>query len=140
MAGTLTVAAGDRALAAPRRARTVAGHRALSNAEADELEDLRSALAQALENGDVRLNDRGEEVAREGLLSSVDPDDTALRIDPEAALAVRGELFGAHRRDLVAMVDHGLVASVAPWRGALDRYRDLQDRWDEATVTVYLEA
>ncbi len=140
VAGTLTVAVGDGVLAAPRRATTVAGHRALSNAEADELEDLRNALIQALENGDVRLNDRGEEVAREGLLSSVDPDDTALRIDPEAALAVRGELFGAHRRDLVAMVDHGLVESVAPWRGALDRYRDLQDRWDEATVTVYLES
>jgi hypothetical protein len=48
-------------------------------------------------------------------------------------------MFGAHRRDLVAMIDHDLLDARAPWRTALDRYRELQDRWDATTVTVYQE-
>ena len=137
--GTLTVAAGDDTLARPGGARTVADHSALSEDETEELEDLRGALAVAIAVGDVALNDRGEELAREGTLISVDPDGPSLHIDSEAALAVRPEMFGAHRRDLVAMVDHDLVDALSPWRGTLDRYRELQDRWDAATVTVYLE-
>ena len=137
--GTLTVAAGDGTLALPRRASRVADHRALSEGETAELQDLRDALAVAIAVGDVTLNDRGEEVARDGTLISVDPDRPTLSIDPDAALAVRPEMFGAHRRDLVAMVDHDLVDAAAPWRAALDRYRELQDRWDATTVTVYLQ-
>lgn len=136
--GTLTVAAGDAAAAVPRRAWTVAGHRALTEDEAGELADLRRALSVALAVGDVTLNERGEDLARRGELISVDPDRDELRIDPDRALALRPELFGAHRRDLVAMVDHDLVDAVAPWAGTLDRYRELQDRWDAATVAVYL--
>jgi hypothetical protein len=137
--GTLTVAAGDGTLAMPRRAQRVADHRALSEDETDELQDLRDALAVAIAVGDVTLNDRGEKVARDGTLISVDPGRPRLRIDSDAALAVRPEMFGAHRRDLVAMVDHDLVDAAAPWRGALDRYRELQDRWDATTVTIYLQ-
>jgi hypothetical protein len=137
--GTLTVAAGDATRPVPRGARRLADHRALSADEAAELEDLRRALAVAIAVGDVKLNDHGEDLAREGTLTSVDPAGSTLHIDPEAALAVRAEMFGAHRRDLVAMIDHDLVDAPAPWRGALDRYRELQDRWDATTVTVYQE-
>jgi hypothetical protein len=139
VAGTLTVAAGDATRALPSGARRVADHRALSDDEEAELEDLRRAVAVAIAVGDVRLNDRGEDLALEGTLLSVDPGGPTLPIDPEAALAVRAEMFGAHRRDLVAMVDHDMVDALAPWRGALDRYCELQDRWDATTVTVYLE-
>ncbi len=71
---------------------------------------------------------------------SVDPDRPGQGIDPGAATALRTELFGAHRRDLVALVAHDLVSADSPWPGALLRYRELQDRADTGTVAVVLRS
>jgi hypothetical protein len=136
---TLVVAVGDAAARYPRGWQVIARHDALSDDEADELDRLHEVLETAISSGDITLNRRGREVAARGDLVSVDPDRAVLGIDPHAALGLRDELFGAHRRDLVAMVAHDLVTADNPWPGALRRYRDLQDRADAGTVVVLLD-
>jgi hypothetical protein len=136
---TVVVAVGDAATRYTRGRQVIAHHQALSDDEEDELDRLRTVLERAIGEGDITLNRRGREVAARGDLVSVDHGGPALAIDPEAATGLRGELFGVHRRDLVAMVAHDLVSADAPWPGALRRYRELQDRADAGTVVVLLD-
>jgi hypothetical protein len=136
---TLVVAAGDAAARYTRGWRVIARYETLTHDEADELDRLREVLESAIASGDITLNHRGREVAARGDLESVDPDRAVLGIDAGAATALREELFGAHRRDLVAMVAHELVSGESPWPGALRRYRDLQDRADAGTVVVAID-
>jgi hypothetical protein len=136
---TLVVAVGDAAARYTRGWRVIARYETLTDDELDELDRLREVLESAIASGDITLNHRGREVAARGDLESVDPDRAVLGIDPGAATALREELFGAHRRDLVAMVAHDLVSGESPWPGALRRYRDLQDRADAGTVVVAID-
>jgi len=136
---TLVVAVGDGASRYTRGWRVIARHQALSDDEMDQLDRLREVLETGIASGDITLNRRGREVAARGDLDSVDPDRAVLAIDPHAATALRNELFGAHRRDLVAMVAHDLVSGESPWPGALLRYRDLQDRADAGDVVVLVK-
>jgi hypothetical protein len=137
---TLVVAVGDAAARYTRGWQVVAGHRALSDGEEEELDGLRAALEGAIAAGDITLNRRGRDLAARGDLVSVDPDRPSQGIDPGAAMALRTELFGAHRRDLVALVAYDLVSADSPWPGALLRYRELQDRADTGTVAVVLRS
>jgi hypothetical protein len=134
---TLVVVAGDYAVFAPPGARTVTRHEGLDRDEALELFYLRADLVRAIADGDVRLNARGERIARRDGLASVAAEGPA-RIDAAAATEPRPDLFGTHRRDLVAMVHQDLVDADDSWQASLDRYVDLQDRWDDETVAVYL--
>jgi hypothetical protein len=133
----LIVVAGDYAVFTPPGARTVTRHEGLDRDEALELFYLRADLGRAIAAGDVRLNARGERIARQDGFTSVAADGPA-RIDAAASMEPRPDLFGTHRRDLVAMVHEDLVAGDDPWQASLDRYADLQDRWDNETVAVYL--
>ena len=133
----LIVVAGDYAVFTPPGARTVTRHEGLDRDEALELFYLRADLARAITAGDVRLNARGERIARRDGFASVAGEGPA-RIDAAASMEPRPDLFGTHRRDLVAMVREDLVVADDPWQASLDRYADLQDRWDNETVAVYL--
>jgi hypothetical protein len=131
----VVVAVGDAVERYTRGWQAIAGHRALSDEEADELTRLRTGLEGAITSGDISLNRRGREVAARGDLPSVGPGPEGA-IDPVAATGLRAELFGVHRRDLVAMVAHHLLSADTPWPAALRRYQDLQDRADTRTVAV----
>lgn len=133
----LVVVAGDYAVFTPPGARTVTRHEGLGRAEALELFYLRGDLAGAIATRKVRLDDRGERIARQDGFTSVSAEDPG-RIGAAAAMEPRPHLFGTHRRDLVAMVHDDLLEVDDPWQAALDRYVDLQDRWDTETVAVYL--
>jgi hypothetical protein len=134
----LIVVDGDFAIFPPPGADAVTVHQGLTEDERRELFFLRADLEAAIAAGEVRLDARGERVARAGGLVSVARDGDPLRIDPAAALDVRPDLFGTHRRDLVAMVHDDLIVADEGWVAPLARYVDLQDRWDTETVGVYL--
>jgi hypothetical protein len=131
----LVVAAGEAVDHYTRGWQAIAAHQALSDAETNELARLRTVLAGAITSGDISLNGKGREAAARGDLPSVGPGPDGA-IDPAAATGLRDELFGVHRRDLVAMVAHDLLSAAKPWPEALRRYRDLQDRADSGTVAV----
>lgn len=134
----LVVVSGEYAAFTPPGAEQMFLHSGLTDDEQRELRSLRADLGEAIAAGEVRLNASGEQVARDGRFPSVSQDDAPLHIDAETALTVRPHLFGTHRRDLVAMVHEGLLDPDDRWRGPLDRYVELQDRWDMETVGVYL--
>jgi hypothetical protein len=131
----VVVAVGDAVERYNRGWQAIAAHRALSEEETDELARLRTVLEGAITSGDIRLNREGREAAARGDLPSVGPGPDG-SIDPVAATGLRTELFGAHRRDLVAMVAYHLLTADIPWPGTLRRYRDLQDRADSGNVAV----
>ncbi len=59
-------------------------------------------------------------------------------VDAEQLIRVREWLFGADRRDLVAMANHDLLDAPGDWERKLRRYADLQVAWDEGTVALWL--
>jgi hypothetical protein len=135
----LVVVTGDYAIFTPPGARLVTLHEGLSEDEVVDLYLVREELKTALADGTVRLDADGERVARRGDFGSVTVEGDSLRIDPIAAVDLRGGLFGTHRRDLVAMVHEDLVVADDGWDERLDRYAELQDRWDSESVAVFLE-
>jgi hypothetical protein len=68
----------------------------------------------------------------------VSAEGTGWHVDPATAVEIRPSLYGTHRRDLGAMVHEGFLDADPRWREPLARYVELQDRWDEATVAVFL--
>jgi hypothetical protein len=135
----LVVVTGDFAIFTPPGARLVTVHEGLSEDEVVDLYLEREGLKTALADGTVRLDADGERVARRGDFGSVTVEGDSLRIDPVAAVDPRDSLFGTHRRDLVAMVHEDLVVADDGWDERLDRYAELQDRWDSESVAVFLE-
>jgi hypothetical protein len=131
----VVVAVGDAVERYNRGWQAIAGHRALSVEETNELARLRTVLEGAITSGGISLNRQGREVAARGDLPSVGPGPDGA-IDPVAATGLRTELFGAHRRDLVAMIAYHLLSADNPWPGTLRRYRELQDRADSGNVAV----
>ena len=134
----LVVVAGDYALFTPDGAEVVTRHPALSHDEQLELFYLREDLKGALADGEIRLSPRGERAAGRGNLPSVSAEGTGWHIDPATAVEIRPSPYGTHRRDLGAMVHEGFLDADPRWREPLARYVELQDRWDEATVAVFL--
>jgi hypothetical protein len=134
----LVVVAGDYALFTPDGAEVVTRHPGLSRDEQLELFYLRENLKGALADGEIRPSARGERAAGQGDLPSVSAEGTGWHIDPATAVDIRPSLYGTHRRDLGAMVQEGLLDADPRWREPLARYVELQDRWDEATVAVFL--
>jgi hypothetical protein len=134
----IIVVTGDYAVFTPPGARLVTLHEGLGEDEVAELFFLREDLKGAIAASEVRLDARGETVGRGGGFASVAASGDRVRIDPIVAVDVRPDLFGEHRRDLVAMVEDDLLDADPQWRAALDRYVELQARWDSETVAVYL--
>ena len=134
----LIVVAGDMAAFTPDGAEVVARHEGLADDDQLELFYLRADVQAGLAGGDIGLSAAGQRAAGRGDLLSVSPAGDGWRIDPEAAVGLRPRLYGTERRDLVAMVHNGLLDTGAPWRERLARYAELQDRWDETTVAVFL--
>ena len=134
----LSVVAGDYAMFTPDGSQLVTRHPGLSRDEQLALFYLREQLEGALADGEIRLSAAGERVAARGDLLSVSSGGAGWQIDPQTAVDLRPWLYGTHRRDLGAMVHDGLLDADARWRDPLERYTDLQDRWDEGTVAVFL--
>jgi hypothetical protein len=134
----LSVVAGDYALFTPDGSTLVTRHAGLSKDEQLELFYVREQLKGALADGEIRLSANGVEAAARGLLTSVSVDDAGWHIDAAEAVGLRPWLYGTHRRDLGAMVHDGLLDADARWQEPLERYTELQDRWDEGTVAVFL--
>jgi hypothetical protein len=134
-AATLTVRAGELAGFGGPGEEQLAFHEPLDDAETAELARLRADLAEALDDGDLRLGERGRRLARRGGLESVDDGG---RVDGAAAVELRRGLFGDERRDLGVMVHHDLLDADDAWSARLDRWDELQGRVDNQTVGVYL--
>jgi len=134
----LMVVTGDYAAFTPEGAEVVTRHQGLSRGEQLELFYLREDLKAAVASGEIRLSARGERSAARGDLASVSGGGTGWQIDPAAAVTVRPSLFGTHRRDLGAMIHEDLLDTDPRWREPLARYVELQDRWDETNVAVFL--
>jgi hypothetical protein len=135
----LTIVSGDFAVFPPDGVDVIALHQGLDEDERLELFVLRADLQQAIADGTLRLNERGRRLAREGALISASHTGPP-GLDAERVVGVRDELFGAYRRDLVAMAREGLldVGAADQWRVKLDRYADLQIAWDDDTVAAWL--
>ncbi|HET6954896.1 MAG TPA: hypothetical protein VFI47_31330 [Acidimicrobiales bacterium] len=133
------VVTGDMAVLTPDGARVVSRREGLTADEQMELHQLREDLKGAVTAGDVALSSDGERAARRGVLPSVTATTGGWRIDPMVVVGVRRSTLGMHRRDLVAMAHEGLLAVEPRWDAPLARYVELQDRWDERTVAVFLD-
>ena len=136
---TLVVMAGELAGFGPPGAEQLAFHEPLTEAEVAELTALRARRRRALSSGELRLNDRGARLAREGSLPSVEGDGREPgEIDGEQATEAREFVFGYYRHDLDVMVGEDLLDAPGDWPERLDRYLELQTRIDDDTVAVYL--
>jgi hypothetical protein len=118
----LTVRTGDEALTTPPGARRVAVHRGLTTEEHAELRDLTRRVQQLGRAGGIRLNERGKAVVAElAKGSALPPPDT----DDLVAQAL-----DLYRSDVLALNRE--------WRARFARYDDLQARWDNETVALFL--
>jgi hypothetical protein len=136
----LVVVAGDMASFTPEGAEVVTRHPGLPDDEQLEMFYLREQVKGALADGEIRLSATGGRAAARGGLPSLSPQagGAGWDIDPDTAVAIRPYLYGTYRRDLGAMVHEDLLDVDARWREPLARYTELQDRWDETTVAVFL--
>jgi hypothetical protein len=135
----LVVAVGDHTLDQPPEAEQIALHRSLTDKEQLELFYLREEFKQAALEGRLRLNEDGGRVVARGDLPSVTGDPVAPQFDSQMLFDLRTTLFGDLRRDLVAMARQDLLDLDDALAKDLDRYADLQTRWDEQTVAVFIE-
>jgi hypothetical protein len=124
----LFVRIGDDTRVAPPGARRAAIREGLTPREQTELSTLKARIADYVGNGRLHLTRRGEEVLR--------------RLHPEARQEPRVEdldpevLFES--RALVTLAEADLLALDDEWARRFHRYADLQDRWDEETVALFL--
>jgi hypothetical protein len=132
------VSGSDWAMVPRTGARLLARHPGLDPDARDEMVLLQQDIEKALGSGELHLNDRGRQVAEHGGFDSVPKGDPE-RIDPAKASATRFWPYGRHRRDVVLMIREHLLDVPPRWSEKLERYADLQERWDTRTVGVFLE-
>jgi hypothetical protein len=140
-AGLLRVTSGDWAVFPPEDADLLVRLEAIDEEERLELLGLREDIAGGFDRGEIRLNEGGRKVARAGDLDSVPKGSTDPVVDAERAGEPRPAPHGFHLRDLVLLVREDLldVRGETGWSERLDRYADLQERWDTETVAVWLQ-
>jgi hypothetical protein len=133
----IRVSGSDWAMVDRPGAQVIARHPGLDQEAHDEMYLLQQDIEEAFADGELRLNDRGRQVAESGGFDSVpqgDPD----RVDPDTVTETRFWPFGRHRRDVLVMIREDLL-DAPEWEDELDRYADLQEIWDSQTVAVFLE-
>jgi hypothetical protein len=124
----LLISLGDAATQPRDRARRVALHEGLTDAEQRALAEIERALASHLRADGIRFNREGRSVVADGGLPELR---RAARgaVDPTALFESR-ELRQAYQDDLL---------EVSPqWRARFARYADLQTRWDRDTVALFV--
>lgn len=131
------VSAGDWAMVSRPGAQVIARHAGLDEEAHEAMYLLQQDIKQAFASGELRLNDRGREVAERGGFDSV-PEGDPERVDPETVTETRFWPHGRHRRDVLLMIREGLL-DAPDWTEKLERYADLQETWDSQTVAVFLE-
>ena len=126
----LSLRTGDDARRGPRGARQVALYEALTAAEQEELDDLRETVIVALgREGEVTLSTRGETALADCELPRLAAQRAAGAFDAE-------ELVRA--REVVDMVGRRLIDLDPEARDAFERYAELQTRWDDGTVGLFI--
>lgn len=131
---TLAVITGDFAVFPQEGTQRLALHEGLDKDDQYELFVIREQLKEYVGDGRLRLNDRGRMVRDRGDLPSLEGGTNV-----EAVFGLRPSLFGERRRDMVVLVRERLLQiddDVAP---KLERYADLQERWDNETVAVFVD-
>jgi hypothetical protein len=132
------VSTSDWAMLPRSGARLLARHAGLDHEAHEEMYVLREDIKEAFVNEELRLNDRGRQVAERGGFESVPKGDLD-RFEPETVTETRFWPIGLHRRDVLLMIREGLLDAPDRWTGRLERYADLQETWDTQTVAVFLE-
>jgi hypothetical protein len=126
---TLTYRVGNGTRRPPPGSRRVALHEALSASEREELDRLQQRIATYIEGDGLELNRRGRAVARSGKLPQAEADAAGEDVSSQALLASREVLF---------MVQEDLLVLDEIWAPRFERYAQLQDRFDEQTVALFL--
>ncbi|CAN5617878.1 hypothetical protein BH10ACT1_BH10ACT1_35780 [soil metagenome] len=122
---TLLLREGSAALAGVPGARRVALHRGLDQDEQSELDTLRAQISRFVDEGGLTLSERGRRGVASGRVQ-------ALPAAPDGeALLASGQLEGLIRGG-------GLVLSPT-WDRRLTRYAELQRRFSQQTVALFLE-
>jgi hypothetical protein len=136
--GLLRISTSDWAMLPRSGARVLARHAGLDQADHDELYLLQEDIKKAFADGELRLNERGRQVAEDGGFEHVDESEPD-RVDPDTVLESRFLPYGRHLRDVLLMIHEDLLDASAAWPEKLERYADLQETWDSQTVAVFLE-
>jgi hypothetical protein len=124
----LFVRIGDDTRVAPPGARRAAIREGLTLGEQMELSRLKTRIADYVSNGRLHLTRRGEEVLRR-LHPEVRRQSSGEDPDPEVLFESRG---------LIPLAEADLLVLDDEWARRFDRYADLQARWDEETVALFL--
>lgn len=117
---------GDRADDTPRGGRRVASTRGLDARERLELDGVVQELTVELESRRLTLTDEGRALAQRGAFVGIEGDGS---VDGSMALDFRTLLY--------ALEVHA-IDETDPSLEALQRYAELQRRWDRQTLSVYL--
>ncbi len=121
---------GDGVRTAPRGSRRVAIHESLDPSERRELASLRLRLAAHVDaRGGIELNRRGRTALAAGDLPRTVRHAEAGAVPADALLA---------SRLVVVMVQRDLLVLEPRWAPRFERYAELQDRFDEQTVALFL--
>ena len=134
----LRISTGDWATLPSPDARVLARHLDLDQADHDELFLLQADIEEAFAGGEIQLNDRGRRAAERGVFESV-PEQHPDQVAADTVTDMRFLPYGRYLRDTTLMIREDLLDAPADWHGKLERYADLQDRWDTLTVAVFLE-
>jgi hypothetical protein len=131
------VSTGEWAMVDRPGAKVIARHPGLDQEARQEMFLLQQDIKEAFADGELRLNDRGRQVAEWRGFENVPKGETE-RIDPDTVTETRFWPYGVHRRDVLLMIREDLL-DASDWDEKLERYADLQETWDSQTVAVFLE-
>jgi hypothetical protein len=120
---------GDQIEDVPPGSRRVAASEGLSPDEGRELARLKRELADHLLRTGLHLTPSGRRALAAGDLPVLAQQRKGGLIDPGQLMATR---------ELAVMGDRDLLRVEPPWVGRLDRYVELQTRWDRETVALFL--
>jgi hypothetical protein len=124
--GALFVRVGDESRVMPPGARRIAHHHGLSAAEERDRTNLEEQVLDHLRQpGNLRLTERGEEALGPGGIGGTDGDQA-----PPHRELTRDQLVALVRADLLVLDD--------PWAARARRYAELQRRYQERTVALFV--
>jgi hypothetical protein len=135
----LRISTGDWATLPSPGATVLGRHRGLDQREHDELFLLQTDIEEAFADGELRLNGSGRRAAERNAFESVARRDPDHRVDAGTVTDLRFLNYGRYLRDVLLMIREDLLDAPDDWVPKLERYADLQERWDSQTVAVFLE-
>jgi hypothetical protein len=120
---------GDATRNGPPGTRAIALHDGLTSRQRRELAALTGQIGQYIRQDGLRLNERGQAALEKGELPTLRRQRSTEHVDPEPLLA---------SREFLVMVREDLLLLDNEWERRSRRYADLQFRWDNETVAIFI--